>query len=111
MKSAAFVQSWQQARPSTISFPIEQWVATAYVFCLLAEEDPELVNPQELSQWLFWVVPTAKLHRDRRSIGLQPLIRTYGDGLRFEELANRIEALRTAILEEARRASEMDHPC
>lgn len=41
--------------------PIQQRVATAYVFCLLAEEDPELVDPQELSQWLFWVVPTAKL--------------------------------------------------
>ena len=99
VKSAAFVQSWQQARPSTISFPIEQRVATAYVFCLLAEEDPELVNPQELSQWLFWVVPTAKLHRDRRSIGLLPLIRAYGDGLRFEELASRIEALRPVLLE------------
>jgi hypothetical protein len=76
VKSAAFVQSWQQTRPSTISFPIEQRTATAYVFCLLAEQDPELVNPQELSQWRFWVVPTAKLHGERRSIGLQPLHRS-----------------------------------
>ncbi len=111
VKSAAFVQSWQQARPSTISFPIEQRVATAYVFCLLAEDDPELVNPQELSQWLFWVVPTAKLHRDRRSIGLQPLIRTYGEGLRFEELASCIEALRPVLAEGSRGAAEMGLPC
>jgi hypothetical protein len=111
VKSAAFLQSWQQERPSTISFPIEQRVATAYVFCLLAEEDPELVNPQELSQWRFWVVPTAKLHGDRRSIGLQPLIRTYGEGLRFEELASRIEALQPALPEGSSGAAGMDLPC
>ncbi len=111
VKSAAFVQSWQQERPSTISFPIEQRVATAYVFCLLAEEDPKRVNPQDLSQWRFWVVPTAMLHGERRSIGLQPLIRTYGEGLRFEELASRIEALRPALRERASGAAEMDLPC
>jgi len=111
VKSAAFLQSWQQERPSTISFPIEQRVATAYVFCLLTEEDPELVNPQDLNQWRFWVVPTAKLHGDRRSIGLQPLIRTYGEGLRFEELASRIEALRPALAEGSSGAAEMDLPC
>ena len=111
VKSAAFVQSWQQTRPSTISFPIEQRAATAYVFCLLAEADPEVVDPQELSQWLFWVVPTPKLHGERRSIGLQPLIRAYGEGLRFEELASRIEALRPALRERTSGAAEMDLPC
>jgi hypothetical protein len=111
VKSAAFVQYWQQTRPSTISFPIEQRVATAYVFCLLAEEDPELVKPQDLSQWRFWVVPTAKLYSDRRSIGLLPLIRTYGDGLRYEELASRIEALRPVLAEGSSGAAEMDLPC
>jgi hypothetical protein len=105
VKSAAFVQSWEQARPSTISFPIEQRLATAYVFCLLAEEDPELVNPQDLSQWRFWVVPTAKLHGDRRSIRLQPLIRSYGQGLPYGELRSRIEALRPALSEASKSAA------
>lgn len=50
VKSAAFIQSWQQLRPSTISFPIEQRIATAYVFCLLTEEDRELVDPPNVSQ-------------------------------------------------------------
>jgi hypothetical protein len=58
VKSAAFVQSWQQALPSTISFPIEQRVATADVFCLLAEEDRDLLDPQDMSQWRFWVGPS-----------------------------------------------------
>jgi hypothetical protein len=111
VKSAAFVQSWQQTRPSTISFPIEQRVATAYVFCLLVEEAPALVNPQDLSQWRFWVVPTAKLHDDRRSMGLQPLIRAYGEGLRFEELASRIGALQSALPEGSSGAAEIGLPC
>jgi hypothetical protein len=51
------------------------------------------------------------LHGDRCSIGLQPLIRTYGEGLRYEELTSRIEALRPAMLEGARRAEGIDLPC
>jgi len=94
VKSAAYRQSWPQDRPSVISFPIEQRVATAYVFCLLAEQDSELLDPQDLSQWRFWVVPTARLHGERQSIGLQPLIRAYGEGITYEELPARIEALR-----------------
>jgi hypothetical protein len=48
VKSAAYVQAWEQEGLSVISFPIEQRVATAYVFCLLAEQDPERVDPQDL---------------------------------------------------------------
>ena len=98
VKSAGYVQAWQQEGPSVISFPIEQRVATAYVFCLLAEQDPELVDPQNLSQWRFWVVPTARLHAERKSIGMQPLIRAYGEGISYEELPVRIEALRPSAL-------------
>jgi len=94
VKSAAYVQSWQQSGPSVIRFPIEQRVATAYVFCLLAEQDPELVDPQDLSQWLFWVVPTRQLHGERKSIELQPLIRAYGPGISYRLLPGCIRALR-----------------
>ena len=34
------------------SFPIELRVVTTYVFCLLAEQDPATVDPQDLSQWM-----------------------------------------------------------
>lgn len=94
VKSAAYVQSWQQEKPSVISFPIEQRVATAYVFCLLAEQNSALVDPRDVSQWRFWVVPTAKLHAERKSIGLQALIRAHGNGSSYGELANRIDKLR-----------------
>ena len=98
VKSAAYVQAWSQEKPSVISFPIEQRVATAYVFCLLDGQERELVDPQDPSQWQFWVVPTSKLHPERKSIGLQPLIRAFGKGISYEELPDRIEALRQTVL-------------
>jgi hypothetical protein len=101
VKSAAYVQSWQQEKASTISFPIEQRKATAYVFCLLAEQNRELVDPQDLNQWRFWVVPTTKLYAERKSIGLQALIRAHGEGIRYEELAARIDHLRPSQSPEA----------
>ena len=94
VKSAAYVQPGPQERPSPISFQIEQRAALAYVFCLLVEQDPEMVDPQDLSQWRFWVVPTVRLHADRQSIGLQPLIRAHGEGISYEELPARVQALR-----------------
>ena len=72
VKSAAFVQSWQQALPSTISFPTEQRVATADVFCLLAEEDRDLLDPQDMSQWRFSVVPSCVI-----SPGQSPISRRW----------------------------------
>jgi hypothetical protein len=93
VRSAAYLQSPQQTALSPISFPIEQRTATAYVFCLLAEQDPAKVNPVELAQWRFWVVPTRSLHAERQSIGLQPLIRAHGDGMAYAELARAVEGL------------------
>jgi hypothetical protein len=101
VKSAAYVQSWQQGKPSAISFPIEQRKTTAYVFCLLAEQNRELVDPRDLNQWLFWVVPTTKLHAERKSIGLQALIRAHGEGMSFGELAAQINQLRPSPRPEA----------
>ncbi len=98
VKSAAYVQSWPQEKPSVISFAIEQRVATAYVFCLLAEQNAQKADPRDLSQWLFWVVPTSKLHVERKSIGLQALIRAFGEGSPYDDLASRIAAVRMAAL-------------
>lgn len=93
VKSAAYLQAWPQQELSRISFPIEQRAATAHVFCLFAEQDPQRVDPRDLEQWRFWVVPTRSLHPERKSIGLQALIRAHGEGLRFAALAGRIGEL------------------
>lgn len=74
VKSTAYLQAWPQQELSRIRFPIEQRAATAYGFCLLEEQDPERVDPQDLTQGRFWVVPPCSLHPEHRSIGLRALV-------------------------------------
>ena len=77
VKSAAYLQSWPQKRPSAISFNIAKkrpWdpetnqygetqvrSADVYVFCLLTPKDGRTVNPLELTQWEFYILPTSTL--------------------------------------------------
>ncbi len=77
VKSAAYLQSWEQHQPSTISFsiaPSYNWDenqktrkknpernSDAYVFCLLTPRDKRELDPTNLSQWEFYVLPTKVL--------------------------------------------------
>jgi hypothetical protein len=80
VKSAAYVQTWEQTRPSAITFsirPAHGWDASSktradnakrsaavYVFCLLEGEDrTKIINPLELAQWTFYVLSTSELDR------------------------------------------------
>ena len=94
VKSAAYIQSWKQFRPSKISFgiaPTQGWDAETneysrtatrqadlYVFCLLKHQEQASVNPLELAQWDFLVVPTRVLDQaapNQKRITLSSLIR------------------------------------
>ncbi|MFP5078705.1 hypothetical protein ACLE20_15515 [Rhizobium sp. YIM 134829] len=93
VKSAAYVQTWKQSQPSKIVFgirPTTGWDARTdtyatsaqrsvgeYVFCLLATEHREHINPLEVAQWKFYVLPKSELDRNmptQKTIGLGPLI-------------------------------------
>lgn len=93
VKSAAYVQTWKQTRPSKIVFGIRpttgwdartdtyptsaQRSADVYVFCLLACEDRDHIKPLEVAQWKFYVLPKSELDRkipQQKTIGLGPLI-------------------------------------
>src|SRR5262249_55190326 len=92
VKSSAYLQSWAQKDYSRISFgtPMTQaWdadeggfagvarrPAQVYVFALLAHTDKATVNPLDLDQWVFYVLPTAVLDgrtRSQHSITLRTL--------------------------------------
>ena len=92
VKSSAYVQSWWQDELSTIRFdirPARGWDpatnlladeparhAEVYVFCLFATEDRDAADPLDLSQWTFFVLPTATLDTqvsEQATIGLNPL--------------------------------------
>ena len=83
VKSAAYVQSWTQRTLSRISFSIKasrHWdaetnvqaaeatrQADVYVFCLLHHMDKGTVDPLQLAQWSFYVLPVSRIGSYQRS--------------------------------------------
>jgi len=109
VKSAAYIQSWQQSDYSAISFGYRKTrkyhadtnelddepsrVATVYVFALLKHQDQPTLNPLDLSQWEFYVVPTTVLDGRRRSassITLKSLQR-FCCPVPYQELRQRVQ--------------------
>jgi len=92
VKSAAYLQSWAQKELSRISFGTPRTLAwdadgggfagvarrhaQVYVFALLTHTDKATVDPLDLDQWVFYVLPTAVLDgrtRSQHSITLKTL--------------------------------------
>ena len=92
VKSAAYFQSHHQDVPSKISFNIKKtrpWdnetnqrektprrSAQVYVFCLLTNKDRNTINPLDLSQWKFYILPTTVIDSslgNQKSVGLSRL--------------------------------------
>lgn len=105
VKSAAYLQSWHQEQWSSISFrcpPSRAWDAQTgvtsdvrkrqsevYVFALLAHRDQATLDPFDLSQWEFHVLPTAVLDRrqpERDSITLSALQALHGPPVAYAAL-------------------------
>lgn len=105
VKSAAYVQSWFQEGYSTIQFrtpETKSWdpdtnrqalearrQADVYVFALLAHKDKPTVDPLNLDQWRFYVLPAATLNtrsRSQHSITLKTLERLAGEPVEYAGL-------------------------
>ncbi len=95
VKSAAYMQSWAQNAPSKISFKCGETVqgsdkkrwADYYVFALLHHDKREMLNPMNLDQWEFYVLPTSALNaRTGRSLSLKSL-QSLTSPLTYAELA------------------------
>lgn len=83
VKCSAYLQSWYQAKLSSPCFSIKpsrawdpdtnslstksQRQAQLYVFALLAHRDKSTVDPLDVRQWEFFVVPTSRLDGYQRS--------------------------------------------
>lgn len=73
VKSSAYIQSWEQKCLSKIIFSIKKnndlgcRCSDVYVFCILKHKDRQTINPLNLSQWEFYVLPTAYIDRYQRS--------------------------------------------
>jgi hypothetical protein len=111
VKSAAYVQSWEQESLSVIRFDIARkrgWDAATnvsaseptrsadgYVFCLYPETDPAKVDVLDAGAWEFYVLSTEQIERElgnQKSIGLRGL-RALCDPVRYSGLQVRIGEL------------------
>jgi hypothetical protein len=111
VKSAAYVQSWHQKRLSTIKFvtpKTREWnadtniqsreskrQADVYVFALLAHADKTTIDPLNLDQWRFYVLPTATLDgrtRSQHSITLASLEKLCSGNITYSDLPSAVES-------------------
>jgi len=109
IKSAAYIQSWEQKKYSNIQFGIAQTVGDTsnleydgklnrwsdfYVFCLLNNKEQKTINPIDLNQWTFYVLKTEILNKKipaQKTIRLNSLLRLNPMKCNFNELKNVIK--------------------
>jgi len=113
IKTSAYLQSWHQDHYSKISFDIKPTISwnyqtnkfegepkrqsDFYVFCLLHHKDKATVNPMDLDQWTFYVLPTSVLDEQlptQKSITLNSLLRLQPEECRLGEIASTITCLK-----------------
>ena len=104
VKSAAYIQSWWQPRFSDIRFGTKKtrsWdpetnaygteptrEADVYVFALLRHTDHYTIDPLNLDQWTFYVLPTGELDEwegSQHSMSL-PALEKLASPVTFDEL-------------------------
>ena len=101
VKSSAYLQSWQQNKLSKISFGIQPTgvsqtrdakkcrKADIYVFCVLSHKDKSSVNPLNLCQWDFYVLPTTVLNEkvpQQKTITLSSLLKLNPTHVKYDKL-------------------------
>jgi len=112
VKSAAYLQSWDQKALSEITFgiqPTRAWQAATndhtgelrrqadvYVFCLLHHQDKATVDPLDMDQWTFFLLPSLALDEKfpvQKSIRLASLLKMSPLHVTYNELADKIAHL------------------
>ncbi len=112
VKSAAYLQSWNQKALSKINFgiaPTRAWdeevghhsqnrqrQADIYVFCLLHHQDKATVDPLDMTQWTFYLLRASVLDERlplQRSIGPASLLKLNALQCVYEELAPAVNVL------------------
>ena len=110
VKASAYVQSWKQQGLSTPRFSIRAargWdpdtdtvaahptrSSDVYVFCLLAHRDQATLDPCNVSQWTFFVIPTTMLEKQlgtQKSVGVTTLRRIGAKEVRFGSISSAVQ--------------------
>ena len=104
VKSSAYLQAWEQNKPTAIRFsiaPAQAWSSSTwydgkairhsdfYVFCLFACKERKNANPLNLDQWDFYVLPTQVLDQKcgvQKSIAFSALLKLGAVKCHYEEI-------------------------
>ena len=111
VKSAAYLQTWRQNAYSRITFsihPSRAWDpktgimdttakrhSDLYVFCLLAHKEKATLNPLDLDQWEFYILPTRELdthHPTGKTLSFSGLLKLEPRKVSYPELPAHIAA-------------------
>lgn len=111
VKSASYIQSWQQSKPSKITFGIQptygwdsatniysnqkQRQSDVYVFCVFTHLDQATANPLDLDQWSFYIIPTKTLDqacKQQKTISLSRLLKLNPIKASFNDIHNAIKS-------------------
>jgi hypothetical protein len=111
VKCSAYLQSWYQDKYSMISFDVEpkrafnpdtntlegtpKYHSDLFVFCLHKHKDKQTIDPMDLDQWTFYVLPTKtpdeKVSR-QKTIGLSTLLKLHPIEASYSTLKNAVES-------------------
>ena len=110
VKSSSYLQSWYQNEYSKISFGIQPtygWDASnnsrsseqkrqsdVYVFCVLSHKSKETVNPLNLDQWVFYILPTKVLNEKfptQKTLSLSSLLKLNPSQVKYGEIHHAIK--------------------
>lgn len=112
VKSSAYLQTWKQkdySKPSFSIAPAKGWdpeeevererverYADVYVFALLAHKDKLTVDPLDIEQWVFYVLPTRVLNNyspEGKTIALSTVEALAGPPVPFHLLAAKVKEI------------------
>jgi len=111
VKSSAYIQSWEQEKFSTISFGIQPTVkwnedgtrstekirqADVYIFCVLAHQDEDTIDPLNLDQWDFYILNTDVLNNEvgeQKTIALSSLLHLAPIKSTYQEIKENIKKI------------------
>lgn len=112
VKSSGYIQSWEQEKLSSLSFGIQPtlgWDSSSntysdkverqsdiYVFCVHNHTDQATVNPLDISQWDFYLLPTKILNEkaaEQKRAQLSSLLKMGAEKCEYSKLHQRIVEL------------------
>ena len=110
VKASGYLQTWEQQELSNIKFGVSETLgwdnitnkydnerkrqAQIYVFCVHSHTEQETINPLDISQWEFYVLPADTLNnktKPRKTISLAALIKLKAQKCKYNNLLTEIE--------------------